>query len=761
VSSSVRDSDDARTAGLDGRSAPPGWPATGSGRLLFIVFSTRARERRALKAWIEGARPSDAHQPEAVQAGKSDRLAAALEAVPGDPAVVPIGVARLPEATSRGSWRALVRRLRRRGPEPYRIIVGKPAHVSELRQRWLRDGWSEAGGRGFANFVRRQGLLALERAERELAGSRYKVPSQVREEIRRSKSFWTGIASLSEASGRRESEVAEEALRYLDEMMARLSRPGVDVFARFQRWLLRSYRVELDPGQLDGLRELNRSRPLVFLPSHRSYLDPVVLGLILNEGGLPPNHRLGGINLDFWPLGPLARRAGVVFIRRSIRDNDVYKFVLRHYLGYLVEKRFNLEWYLEGGRSRTGKLRPPRFGLFAYLVEAFRRGRAHDIALVPVSIVYDQLYEVAGMTREAHGAAKQKENVRFLIGYARAQGRRFGAIHVRFGQPLSLRDALRAADSKLAVEKVALEVCNRINAVTPITPNSLVTMALLGVADRALTLSEIMDTLQPLLDYVKVRRLPVTEPALLEDEAGLLRTLKGLEGGGVVKAFAEGLEPVYAIGPDQHLVAAFYRNGAIHFFVNRAVGELALARLTEGESSDPLAEAWEEALRLRDLLKFEFFFPRRAEYAEQLRDELEILSSGGTIADAQSALAGSRLHMAYTVLGSFVEAYWVVADRLAARESDGLVDESAFMIECLATGRQYLTQRRIQSPESVSKELFGTALQLAANRGLTATGSDDVAERRRSFAAELSTTRRRLERIRELALGDQKPGERS
>ena len=637
--------------------------------------------------------------------------------------------------------------------------MGEPARLSDLRQRWLRDGWTEAGGQGFANFVRRQGVLALERAERELVGSRYKVPSQVREEIRRSKSFWTGVASLSAAAGRRESEVAEDALGYLDEMMTMHSRLGVDLFARFQRWLLRAYRVEFDPKQLDGLRELNRRRPLVFLPSHRSYLDPMVLGLILHQGGLPPNHRLGGINLDFWPLGPLVRRAGVVFIRRSIRDNEVYKFALRQYLGYLVEKRFNLEWYLEGGRSRTGKLRPPRFGLFAYLVEAFRQGRAQDIALVPVSIVYDQLHEVGGMTREAHGAAKPKENVRFLVGYARAQGRRFGAIHVRMGEPLSLREALLAAESRLAVEKVALEVCNRINAVTPITPNSLVTLALLGVADRALTMSEIRHTLQPLLDYVERRRLPVTEPSLLEGEAGVLRTLKELEASGVVKEFAAGLEPVYSIGPDQHLVAAFYRNGAIHFFVNRAVGELALARLAEGESSDPLAGAWEEALRLRDLLKFEFFFPRRAEYADQLRSELEILEPGGRIEDAQSALAGSGLHLAHRVLGSFLEAYWVLAERLAAREAGAPTDESAFLVECLASGRQLLMQQRIHSPEAISKELFGNALQLAANRGLTTAGSDQLAERRRAFAAELSTTIRRLERIRQLALADLKQGE--
>src|SRR5262249_61331547 len=113
--SSVRDYHEAKTAALDGRSAPPGWPAAVSGRLLFIVFATGARQRRALRAWIDGARPPDADQPEAVQAGKPDRLAAALEAAPGDLLVVPLGVARLTKGIPRAPWLALQPRLRRRG----------------------------------------------------------------------------------------------------------------------------------------------------------------------------------------------------------------------------------------------------------------------------------------------------------------------------------------------------------------------------------------------------------------------------------------------------------------------------------------------------------------------------------------------------------------------------------------------------------------------------------------------------------------------
>jgi Acyltransferase len=183
---------------------------------------------------------------------------------------------------------------------------------------------------------------------------------------------------LAERLGRPGADLRREAAAAIDEMVACQSRAAIDVWGQFGRWLSRAYRVDVDRSGFDRLRELNRCHPLVFLPSHRSYLDPLVLRTALHAQGFPPNHVLGGINVGFWPIGPIARRSGYVFIRRSFRGDEVYKLALREYMAYLMRKRFNLEWYIEGGRSRTGKLRPPRYGLLAYLVEAFREGRMDD-----------------------------------------------------------------------------------------------------------------------------------------------------------------------------------------------------------------------------------------------------------------------------------------------------------------------------------------------------------------------------------------------
>jgi glycerol-3-phosphate O-acyltransferase len=584
------------------------------------------------------------------------------------------------------------------------------------------------------------------------------------EDVLRSAPLQAGIERLAAELGRPQPEVAREVRADLEEMVATQSPAAVAAFDQLGRWASRAYTVEPDAASLDELKRLSQRHSLVFLPNHKSYLDPLVLRSVLRQAGLPPNHILGGINVNFWPFGALARRSGVVFIRRTTGDDPVYKFALREYLAHLVSAARNLEWYIEGGRSRTGKLRPPRLGALAYIVDAFRQGRTDDVYLVPTSIVYDQLHEVETMAAEAVGGTKPREGLAWALRYAKAQGQRLGTARVRFGEPLSLRRAFHDPDSmfhasgNLTVEKLAFEVCHRINQATPITPTALVTLALLGVGDRALTLGEIQATLEPLLEYVERRKLPMAGGGRVDISTpqGVRGTLQALVRHGVVTCFAEGPEPVYAIGPDQHLVAAFYRNSIIHFFVNRAITELIAVWAASRPLQGPVGESWSEALRLRDLLKFEFFFAGKASFAEELRDELNILEPSWEerAEDPEAIRAGlrsMRLHLAHRVLRSFLEAYLVVADQLAALPPGQRWAEKAFLDDCIGRGRQYRLQQRLHSPESVSKELFATGLQLAASRGLIEPG-DHLADRRAAFAAEIGEVVHRIGEVERLAL---------
>ncbi|MFY1621030.1 glycerol-3-phosphate 1-O-acyltransferase, partial [Micromonospora sp. WMMD736] len=619
------------------------------------------------------------------------------------------------------------------------------------------------GADSLAAFVRRQAELALGRAERAAVTGRYKLPRLVPQEVRASRSFAAGAKQLAERTGRRPQQIAELSSAYLQEMAAAHSRLAIDSFERFGRMLMRAYTLEVDEDRLAGLRELNRRHSLVFLPNHRSYLDPFVVRSTLLSHGFPANHCFAGNNMAWWPMGDWVRRTGNIVLRRSIGDDPVYKFVLREYLGYLMLKRLNLEWYIEGGRTRTGKLRPPKFGLLTYLVDAFDQlDESADAYLVPMSILYDGLPEVSSLTAEQRGGAKKPESITWLLNYPRSTGRGFGRVHVGIGEPLSLRQALGPGEEgngearRHRVEKVAFEVCHRINQATPVTATALVTLALLGVDDRALTLSEIEAIVAPFLCYFDRRELPVTGG--LRTAGELRHVLDWLTEEGVVVRFDGGLVPVWGISPDRHLDAAFYRNSIVHMLVNRAIVELVLAAVADGRITRE-SEAWDEALRLRDLLKFEFFFPDKAEFRHNLEIELTLIEAdwASKLSEPGSAkhiLASARPHLAHRALHSFIEAYFVTADRLAVHPPAKPIDENTFVTECLGFARQRRMQRRLRSSDSISTEVFRTALKVAAHRGLLGPGGEELARRRREFAAELAELLGRLESMRDLAASD-------
>jgi glycerol-3-phosphate O-acyltransferase len=566
------------------------------------------------------------------------------------------------------------------------------------------------------------------------------------------------LHALAATLGRDPDSVRTEAAGYLREMAASLDERSVEVWRGFGRWFMRAYDVLVDDDQIANLRQLNRKATLAFAFSHRSYLDGMLLPEVLIANRLTPVLTFGGANMNFFPFGTLAKRTGAIFIRRQTRDLPVYRFVLRAYTAQLVQNHTNLTWSIEGGRTRTGKLRPPVYGILRYITDAVDEIDGPEVYLVPTSIVYDQLHEVGAMTNEAHGAVKPPEDLRFLVRLARQQAQRLGRAYLDFGEPLALRkrlEELRADESASGnlIERIALDVSHRINRATPVTPTAVVSLALLG-ADRSLTIGEMLATVRPLASYIRAHNWKVAGAAELTNRSTIRWTLRELVASGVVSVYDAGTEPVWGISERQHLVAAFYRNTAIHILVDRAIAEIALLAASESSGASR-ATVLDEALRLREMLKFEFLFSTRAAFERDLADELRLIGAQVedtakecTPADARRLLETTDLLLAHLVLRPFLDAYHIVADRLAAHEDEEF-DEKAFLAECLHVGTQWELQRRIANAESNSMELFKTALRLARHRELFE--GQDVAKRRQEFADEIATATRRVNEIAELA----------
>jgi glycerol-3-phosphate O-acyltransferase len=649
------------------------------------------------------------------------------------------------------------RRILRGDPRRARVVAGESAKVSELRKQW-RDTTVGEDNRDFAQFVTRRAILAVERAEYRILGPQYKSPRLVKPEILASARFRAGLEKIPGAT-------VEEAGTMLDELATGWSRVSVDLVSVLGRMLSRGFdpEIDYDEYQIAAMRAGLEAHPAVLLFSHRSYIDGAVVPVAMSENRLPPVHVFAGINLSFGLMGPLLRRSGTIFIRRNIGDSPLYKYVLREYVGYIVEKRFNLSWSIEGTRSRTGKMLPPKLGLMSYVADAYLDGRSEDILLQPVSISFDQLHETAEYAEYARGGDKTPEGIGWLYNFIKAQGERnYGKIYVRFPEAVSMRQYLGPPSEpgsrdqgakRLALQKMSFEVAWRILRATPVTATGLVCALLLTTRGSALTLGQLHHTLQDSLDYLERKQTPMSTSALrLRTSDGVRAAVDALSNGHPITRVDSGREPVWFIAPDKEHAAAFYRNSVIHAFLETSIVDLALAHAKHAEG-DRVAAFWHQAMRLRDLLKFDFYFADSAAFRANIAEEMAWhenweahLAVGGDEIDAM--LFAKRPLMSDAMLRVFFEAYEIVADVL--RDAPADVGQKELTELALGIGRQYVAQGRVRSSESVSTLLFATARQVVADQDLIAP-APDLDERRKAFRLELRDIMRDFTYVEQIA----------
>lgn len=697
----------------------------------------------------------------------SDRLRA------GDAELVPMGVTWLPSEHTDGERKVRLLdvargqnpykptprqqgQIARQDPDRGRVITGAGAQISSLRERYLESGKDpQVDPIAFAGFVGRRARLALQRADAQLLGPQFKSAKLVKDEILANRHFQNGLAKITSELGTK-AVTPEKVDEILDELATGWGRFFIDVFPRVGRAVYqRGFDPKIDdvPAEIARLRRTMAERPVIFLWSHRSNLDTPVLSVSLHENGLPLPHMFAGINMSFGPMGSIMRRSGVIFIRRSIAD-PLYKFMLKEFVGYLAEKRFNLSWSIEGTRSRTGKMLPPKLGLLSFAAEPYIEGRSDDIALQPVAITFDQLHEVGEYAEYARGGKKAAEGFSWLYNFIKAQGQNhYGKIYIRYPEPVSMRSIMGPPNGeiaqdedkrRLALQKMAFEVAWRVNKAAPVTPTALVTAILLGVQGVAMTGAQVRGALGPVLLYLDKHDVPQADSVVnLRSLAGVEQVLTALSASGTVTRVAGARQIVWQITEKQQLAATFYRNSIIHVFQLGAICEIAIALSARAPAQERLAHFWAQVDRLRDLLKFDFYFQEKSLYRLAIEKEMATADPDwqehlhDSAFEVKAYLRSRPPLVAPYTLRPFFESYGIVADVLAHHTGTSEVDKPAIIKESLAYGAQLLAQKRISSAEPVSALLFATALQLAENQGVLAIG-EDRHERAVAFERELS-----------------------
>lgn len=769
------------------RSSP--WPEANSSECVFILDVINSVEQEILTNWINHHRPENQPPPRIVPINLSDDtrgidakpLLAALN-LAENTLLAPLRIAwrRAPqELTSRPRIRDLLlgdprrpkpakaRKLSVEEPDRVHLLAGLSATLGDLQQRFLEQNVQPDSEHelALAGFIARQAALTLDIRERKLRGGRYKVPRHVAEVLRNSPAFLRDVESLAQQSGKSRQDLLAEADVYMKEMITQPRTFWLDIYAKFNNFLLGlgyEDKVVYDAESIEKMRSMVRDHPALLLWTHKTYLDGAVVPKVMYDNDFPTPHMFGGANMSFAGLGALLRRSGAIFIRRSFQDNDLYKLTLRHYIGLLMDKRFPMNWSFEGTRSRLGKLMPPRYGLLKYVLEACHASDARNIHIIPVSISYDLIRDVEEYASEQMGRQKTAESLSWFIGYIRSLAKPMGKVYMDIGEPVVLERA-PDPDDRLALSKIAFQVAVQANNVTPLTFPSLVTTSLLAKAPRAQTEQQVIQDLRELLHYAELRGLRISEDFDL-DYADHMDGLLGIMiDEGIVTRYDQGPDIVYGIAPDQHAVASYYRNTVIHFFVNKALIELALLKASDAGEKNAGDVFWQEVENLRDLFKFEFFYAPSEEFRQEIIAELNLCDPDWKVKLGQGSeqvlqmLNAMTPLLAHATLQSYVEAYSVVADMLT-RLSDGeTLEEKACIEQALKFGRQAYLQRRIHSEASIGKLLFKNAHQLMQHRGLLEPNSENLEERRKSMARELRQNVLRLDRLKaiELSRGEQ------
>ncbi len=468
---------------------------------------------------------------------------------------------------------------------------------------------------------------------------------------------------------------------------------------------------------------------IVYVPCHRSHMDYLLLSYVLYHQGLVPPHIAAGINLNFWPAGPIFRRLGAFFIRRTFKGNKLYSTVFREYLGELFSRGYSVEYFVEGGRSRTGRLLDPKTGTLSMTIQAMLRGGTRPITLVPIYIGYEHVMEVGTYAKELRGATKEKESLPQMV-RGLSKLRNLGQGYVNFGEPLPLMtylnhhvpewreaidpiEAVRPSWLTPTVNNIAADLMVRINNAGAANAMNLCCTALLASRQRSLTREQLTQQLECYLallrnvPYAPDATAPSASASELIDHALQMNKFE------VEK---DTIGDIIILPREQAVLMTYYRNNIAHMLVMPSL----LAALVTQHRHLSRAEVLRHVETLYPFLKAELFLRwEKAELAgvvdaliaEMLRQEL-IVVDGDVMSlnpshsrSLQLLAAGAR-----ETLQRYAITFWL----LSANPS---INRSSLEKESRTVAQRLSVLHGINAPEFFDKAVFSTLVLTLRDEG--------------------------------------------
>lgn len=549
-------------------------------------------------------------------------------------------------------------------------------------------------------------------------------------------------AAIAEEAKKSSPEKArKEAEKIINEIAADVKHDSLRIADRVLSWLWNKLYQGINVQNSDRVRKLAlEGHEIVYVPCHRSHMDYLLLSYLLYHHGVVPPHIAAGINLNFWPAGPIFRSWGAFFIRRTFKGNRLYSTIFREYLAELFYRGYSVEYFIEGGRSRTGRLLQPKTGMMSMTLQALQRGLNRPLSIVPVYIGYEHVLEVDTYAKELRGAAKEKENAGLVLRVLKKL-KNLGQGYVNFGEPIQVNNYLnqyfpewkeQTEDTRPkwlneAVDQISHQVMVNINKAAAVNAKNLVGSALLASRQRALSREQLIEQLE---SYIQLfRNVPYSKDMTLPEESAveMLDHVIQLPRSGVTiekDHFGE----LVRLEREAAVLMTYYRNNVQHLFVLPSlVASFVLHH--EAISKDLVIQSVNQ---IYPFLQAELFLHfKQEEVAEQVESIIDEFVRQGIIKNESDMLMINRPHIRTLQLHSagvreILQRYYICLSLLLEQPD---ISRVALEKESSSVAQRLSVLHGINAPEFFDKAIFSTFTNSLKAQGYFDGGDNLVTEK--------------------------------
>ena len=546
----------------------------------------------------------------------------------------------------------------------------------------------------------------------------------------------------------RKQEVARrKAEKIALEIAADISYPTIRVVARFLKWLWNRIYDGVELNHMDRVHEVARDKEVVYVPCHRSHIDYLLLGYLTYEEGLHLPHVAAGINLNIPFVGGILRRCGAFFLRRTFKGNRMYAAAFDAYIHQVLVKGYSMEYFVEGGRSRTGRLLSPKGGMLVMTVNSYVRNPQRPIVFVPIYFGYEKLIEGDSFISELGGAEKKKESLGGLVRSIRSLKEQFGKVYVNIGEPIELGRVLdrmqpewREFDVKngerplwLAgvVDELGSEIMQRINSAAAVTPISLLAYVLLATPKQKIGLDELRRQLE--LSLRVLRRFRYSDSVTIPDWT-VDQIITHGEKLAVISRTSHPMGEVIHMTERTAVLMTYFRNNIMHLL---AVPASVACCFIQGRQL--------EHAELQRLIRLIYPFMKKELWLKWERDdiddvtseaietliEMEILTHGKNRKVLVRPPAGSEKAFQLLMLGqsmvSMLQRFYLVI-AILVRNGSGTLSRQRLENMCQQSAERLSMIYGLHSPDFFNKSLFRDFIHSLQELAVLKRNSDGLIE---------------------------------